>query len=793
MKFAGAIFLLFIAFNPGYAAQQPVPDPIAATRDAIVKGDAQQALSAMEAKALEAEKQAVTSTTPQRSWAQASVAYREASGLARSSGQLQKAVSYGHKALEAAERSGQPAAQTRAIGRLALAYMQLGQDAKAKELWEKGIEIAKNIDVRQIQGAQMHRGLGQIQLRQGEIQKSTENLSRALDLVEVGLIENRQRPMSPDPKAMREIEHNVEEVRVGILVDLGNSYRRAGKTKEAIESFEKGILVIKESGVKSAVEANLDMTLGLLYLNQKEFARSLTHLNRSLEMAEQFRAAPFIYQASSALGELHLQTEKPQEAIAHFKRAIESIESTRALLQSEEFRSSYFEDKRATYTGLILAYLRTKNFAEAFNYSERARSRAFLDILGSKVELSRSGTLLEHERALQARISVLQAMMAGQDRGSAETPQLRKELTEAQQDYSAFLAKVRQENSEQAALMNVEPLNLKQVQDLLDPGVTMLEFFVTRGAVWLWVIERDRLRFVNLPISRVDLVANVTGLRDTIFQFTEKDRFNALSQELYKLLIEPALPHVRGKELLIVPHDVLHYLPYQSLVSSQGKYLIQDYPIYYLSSASLMQFTREKRRASRESALALGNPNLGDESYNLRFAEREAREISQLYPKSTVFVKDQATKSKALTLSGNHDIVHFAVHAQFDEDDPMGSALLLAKDANDDGRLKVSEIFSMNLKADMVVLSACETGLGKVSNGDEIVGMTRAFIYAGTPSVVTTLWKVNDRSSYELMREFYANLKSMKKSEALRQAQLTAMKEFPEPFFWAAYQLTGES
>ncbi|TMA11466.1 MAG: CHAT domain-containing protein [Deltaproteobacteria bacterium] len=184
------------------------------------------------------------------------------------------------------------------------------------------------------------------------------------------------------------------------------------------------------------------------------------------------------------------------------------------------------------------------------------------------------------------------------------------------------------------SLINVEPLTLKQVQELLDPGVTLLEYFVVRGAVLLWVVEKDRVRFVNIPINRGDLVAKVAALRDTVYQIDEKERFNALSQELYRLLIEPALPHIRGKELLIIPHDVLHYLPYQALVSSQGKYLIQDYPIYYLSSASLMQFTREKRRTSREGdrALVMANPNLGDEAYNLRFAEREAKEIARVYP-----------------------------------------------------------------------------------------------------------------------------------------------------------------
>jgi CHAT domain-containing protein len=289
------------------------------------------------------------------------------------------------------------------------------------------------------------------------------------------------------------------------------------------------------------------------------------------------------------------------------------------------------------------------------------------------------------------------------------------------------------------------------------------------------------------------LIGKVRNLRQLIMQ---RDREAAdvkdSSRELYRLLIEPARPHIRGKELLIVPHDVLHYLPFQALGAPEGRYLIEDYPIEYLSSASLMQFTKEKKKVSRETALALGNPNLGDEAYNLRFAEREAREIAVVYPKSSILLREQATKANALSLGPNNDILHFAVHAELNQEDPTSSALLLAHRGADDGKLKVSEIFSLSLKADLVVLSACETGLGKISNGDEIVGLTRAFIYAGTPSVITTLWKVNDLASYELMRDFYFTLKTMKKSEALRQAQLKTMKEYPQPYFWAAYTLTGE-
>ena len=133
------------------------------------------------------------------------------------------------------------------------------------------------------------------------------------------------------------------------------------------------------------------------------------------------------------------------------------------------------------------------------------------------------------------------------------------------------------------------------------------------------------------------------------------------------------------------------------------------------------------------------------------------------------------------------------MHADLDEEDPLGSVLRLTPSQSDDGRLEVQEIFGWELDANLVVLSACETGLGKLTRGDELTGLTRAFIYAGTPSIVTTLWKVSDRASYELMRDFYRQLKAGKeKADALRQAQLTTLQAYPHPYFWAAYQLTGE-
>jgi len=779
------IFLIVISLLVGYAVGEPAQPP----RGAVAGVEAGEIISAREAKAQEAEKNS--------DWALASNAYRGASQAAKVNGQYQKAIAHGNKALEMGEKAGSPFLQARAVMQLVLVHNLVRQRAASKALLEKGIELVKQIPLgpaKFIIEANMYRELGFYYYLTGDPKQAVDYISYSLQVQENQLAFFKRRPgvLLKNPRIIKITQGSM----VQALWRLGNAHRSAGNLEDAANAYERALAIMKEAGFKGVVEDRIYQELGQLYLRQKDFPRAQENLEKAVQLAERSRHAYVIYRASSQIGDLLRQTYKASEAIPHYKKAIESIESTRSLLESEDLRSSFFEDKRQTYAGIILAYLGGKNVEEAFNYNERARSRAFLDILGSKVQLAR-GEMLEEERALQARISSSRAKLAAEeeheeDEEAVDPGRLRQELEEAQKAYDDFLAKVRKENKEQASLMSVEPLTLKEVQELLDPGVSVLEYFVVSNQILLWVVEKERVRFARIPVARTELVKKVAALRDTVFQVGEQDRFKSSSRELYKLVIEPALPHIRGKELLIIPHDVLHYLPYQALVSPQGKYLIQDFPIYYLSSASLMQFTREKRRASRETGLALGNPSLGDPAYDLRFAEREAREMSRIYPKTDVFLKEQATKSKAVSLSPTHDILHFAVHAEFNETDPVSSALLLAREGDDDGKLKVGEIFSMNLKADMVVLSACETGLGKISGGDEIVGMTRAFIYAGTPSVVTTLWKVNDRSSYELMRQFYSNLKTMKKSAALRQAQLKTMKEFPHPFFWAAYGLTGE-
>jgi CHAT domain-containing protein len=744
----------------------------AAYRQAIVRGEIQEALVSYEAQAREAEKNAQESLFPQQYWRAGVAAYRLASAVARHAGQLQKAITYGEKALEMAEKSKDPGSLISAIHALALTYREVRNIDQARELTEKGVAVVKalppNIYPRAIWESLLYELLGNDLIRERKYERAIDLLSLSVDRQQSYLATIRRNPVE------------LYGARGGLLLrltSLGNAYRRAGRLQESAEQYQLAFDYITEWGLKYPGEGTLYGNMGELLFEQKNFPEALENFQKVLALSESQQLAGQVRWATSRIGDILRQTGKPAEAVPYYEKAIQQIESARSLLESEEYRQSFFEGELRPYASMMRALLSEGKQEEAFNYSERARSRGFLDVLGSKVQLSRvKSGLLEEERTLQEQIAAIKARLSGEEEAETDRSGLRKQLVEADAAYSAFLTKVRKQDKEQASFMAVEPLTLTQVQELLDPRTTLIEYFITENEIFAWVVEKEKLQFQRIELPKDKLSGLVKTLRGSIFTLGEREKFNETSAVLYKQLIEFLLPHIAGKELIIVPHDVLHYLPFHALAGPDGHYLIEKYPIYYLSSASLLQFVKEKRKAGGEKVLAFGNPDLGDPEKNLEFAELEAKEVKAAYPESSVYIGKEATEEKSKTLSANHDILHFATHAKLNEDDPLSSAVLLAKENKEDGRLEVREIFGMELKAKLVVLSGCETGLGKLSTGDELVGLTRAFIYAGTPSVVASLWSVDDSSTAHLMASFYRNLKTMSKVEALRQAQLELIR-----------------
>jgi CHAT domain-containing protein len=467
------------------------------------------------------------------------------------------------------------------------------------------------------------------------------------------------------------------------------------------------------------------------------------------------------------------------------------VEEIRSDLGEAELRSGYFEDKQGIYYLAVQLALEAQHPEEAFDLAERSRSRSFLDLLGSQTTLSKGRTraLVDEEVRLRARLAEAQART--QDGGEQEESTAARATAEAlDRDYKAFLERVRKENREQASLMAVEPVTLAEIQGLLPEGTTLVEYLVVDSGVTAWVVDRQHVKVVRLPGDRSSLTTQVRQFRTSITKLAPISNVQAQAVALYRRLLEPLRPEIRGDRVVFVPHGVLHYLPFTALRSPAGRWVVEDFAVTTLPSASVLRYLTDKGAGASTRALVIGNPDLGID-LNLPWAEREARMVGQREREATVLVRSEATEVKVKKLLDGAGIIHFATHGDLSESDPLSSALLLVGGGGEDGRLEVREVFGLDLHARLVVLSACETGLGKLSRGDEVVGLQRAFLYAGTPAVVTTLWKVDDRATFELVRAFYTRLDRANPVEALRQAQLETMRIFPHPYAWAAFGLTG--
>jgi CHAT domain-containing protein len=404
-----------------------------------------------------------------------------------------------------------------------------------------------------------------------------------------------------------------------------------------------------------------------------------------------------------------------------------------------------------------------------------------------------------------------------------------------------------------AQQVSIAPLTIEQIkQTAREHRATLVEYSIINDDVQgkqqtqesdllIWVISPSgevTLRRVNLkPLlkqntSLSDLIITTreaiglrsSGLDSTVEkrQFKDKQSFAAPKghlgvtprekpgtnglQQLYQLLIQPIadlLPSDPNARVIFIPQDSLFLVPFAALQDATGKYLIEHYSILTAPSIQVLQFTHQQRqRVGYGEFLVVGNPAMsnvppkpGERSPllpNLPGAEQEAKTIAQLLNTQAIIGKD-ATKAAILEKMPRARIIHLATNAIADNERGIGSAIALAPSGNDNGLLTAEEIQNLKLNAELVVLSGCDTGLGKIT-ADGVIGLSRSFIAAGVPSAIVSLGDVSDEATAFLMSEFYRNLQqNSDKAQALRQAMLMTMKNYPNPLDWGAFTLIGEA
>ncbi|HIE79266.1 MAG TPA: CHAT domain-containing protein, partial [Nitrospinaceae bacterium] len=368
---------------------------------------------------------------------------------------------------------------------------------------------------------------------------------------------------------------------------------------------------------------------------------------------------------------------------------------------------------------------------------------------------------------------------------------LAEDLLKARNQYQDLLISAKEQSPEISSFVTVEAISLETLQSLLADSVALVEYLVTENELVVWVVTKTKIDVARVPLEEKQLNGLIADYRERIQKLAPIEE---QAQLLYSLLIKPVESFIAGKRFLgIVPHGRLHYISFSSLRDEQS-YLIEKHPLFYSPSASVMQYTfKEKAKRSRGiKVLALGNPDLGDFNYDLPLAEMEANALKWDFPKVDVFTRKDATESWLKEHISEYQIIHIASHGEFDPVNPLFSSLKLTRSETEDGNFEMNEVFGLEINADIVTLSACQTGLGDIVGGDELVGLNRAFIYAGTKSILSSLWRVSDISTAVLIKHFYRNYGHANKAESLRKAQLLVKRLYPHPSYWAGFNLTGD-
>jgi CHAT domain-containing protein/tetratricopeptide (TPR) repeat protein len=334
-------------------------------------------------------------------------------------------------------------------------------------------------------------------------------------------------------------------------------------------------------------------------------------------------------------------------------------------------------------------------------------------------------------------------------------------------------------------------LRLADVQKILAPDERVVEFHSLPDRLQAWVISATDIKPVTIPINRAKLATVVEGFRGLIVN--GKSGVVSIADQLGALLIAP-LGLSNGQRLIVVPHGALHYLPFQAL-RLNGQYLIEQHPMSTEPSISVAAPLAQRTPRAAADLTAFGNPRVGD-AYELPGAAREVAEVSRLFPRNTVFTGVQATKTQFRSAVEKSPLVHVAAHAQADLVDPLYSKILLANEDGKQSFLEAREVLDMNMqRTALITLSACESGLGRVAQGDEVLGFTRSFLSAGVSALIASLWPVSDDAAELLMRTMYGELaRGIDVQRAMQAGQLAVLKQnnMAHPFFWAPFNMLGD-
>ena len=706
------------------------------------------------------------------------------------------------------------------LNNIAESYRRLGMYDKAIEKTVESFPAVERLNLPRRTARTMYMLAGTY-FEHGDLDRADETLKKSLDL------------------------YRTTEDRLGYAETLGLAGRMmyaSGDTERALATFAEARPLLQKSQSRGG-EASLLATWADVDIERGDFAGALAKLDDATALSRAI-ANRYTENRSEYLRAVAYQrTGRIDDAVAAIRRAIDNVEAMRGSIVRSDLRTSYLAAVRSYYDLYVDLLQQRGDAAAAFEISERARARALLEGLAesaAKIQKGADPALIAKQRAIQRELNARESYRAEvaqrEGENSAAARAVAADIERLLEQWTALRAQVRVASPAYAALQQPQPIDLPHLQgSLLDAGTAMVAYHIGRDRGYVWVIDRDSIGVEPLPgMTQIDAVARryheALSLEVESLTAAQRDKaaaaVAAAGRELAAIVWKPIEARVKGRRLLIVADRALHYVPFAALPTSAGKPVLATHEIAYLPSASVLS---SLRAASRRVTLTASTAVFADPVFSrsdprfapgsdangasqsragenglyarLRFSRREAEAISERAPGAYQALDFAATKSAVVSRDlKKYSVLHFATHGSLNAEHPELSGLVLSLfDRNGkpiDGFLRLHEIYNLDLSADLVVLSACRTALGREVHGEGLIGLTRGFMYAGASRVVSSVWNVDDRASALLMSRFYDAMRTrqLAPAAALRDAQLSLMNDprWSNPHYWAAFGLQGE-
>jgi len=746
------------------------------------------------------------------------------------SGNISKAIELYNKALHIIEKINSALGLGNIYKLKGEVYLFIGNLSKSNELFDKALTFYEK--------ARLKNGQGNVYIRKGQIFMMEGKNEEALNYFN---------------KALNFFFEPVDFLGQGnAFFNMGDCYFNSGDSHKALEMYEKALshylIVNSELGIGNTYHSK-----GVVLFKLKDYSKALDMYEKAIvyyeKITENEALCNVLYRKGMALEKLG----KKKEALAFFEAGISKLEKIRIQIPLIRMRQSLVDRLYDNYDKTIDFLLRNNDYNRAFKNIEFMRARGFLDVLSDGLVEIKEGV----SPALKKKLTDLETLLSqlakeigiktlsGDDNDSKE---LKKKYETIELDYDDVLIKIRLENPLYASVQYPEPAEPQTIQkEILKNNETLLEYFISNENSYVFVLNKETLKVVPLNIKGELLNGDIQEYLNALSE-NDENRILRLGKILYRKLFKPIEPLLKKyQEIIIVPDGILSTIPFESFIIDNNKiesgrplYLIDKYRIKYIQSASVLSLVRKfyQRDSKTDNFAGFGDPVYDYENFkqgkpeegSLAESSRRGDEIAEIHhsrygrdggtwkqlthtgeeitaiasifneksQKTQVFLRDQASETNAKSAQlKDFDYIHFSCHGLLHDDFQSLVLSQLPTDlSTDDGYFTLNEVMNCEYNAKLIVLSACQTGSGKMELGEGITGLTRAFMHAGSPAVVASLWDVDDKATKELMIHFYRNIleKKMDKVEALRQAKLELIKnkDFSIPSLWSAFVMYGE-